>query len=170
MKKHCSFILSLFAAIGTLIACAPAPIQEQEQEEDPTENTGDDSPAGKSRASRQSPTLSPGKQWNRSQSQGSTPCRISLPHTRCWTGDRRPWTMMRMSLTGTQPEITVPSSGWTRPERTPRMTDSAFIPPSGISVRDLRALAATRPSTPWPRSWEPAWLALTKRSTLPGAE
>ena len=46
MKKNITLILSLFAAVGTLFACTPAPVQEQEQEDDPTENTGEDDPTG----------------------------------------------------------------------------------------------------------------------------
>ena len=46
MKKNITLILSLFAAVGTLMACAPAPIQEQDQEEDPTENPGEDDDPG----------------------------------------------------------------------------------------------------------------------------
>ena len=63
MKKNITLILSLFAAVGTLFACTPAPVQEQEQEDDPTENTGEDDPTGEDNPDQKPGEDDPDKPW-----------------------------------------------------------------------------------------------------------
>lgn len=77
MKKNITLILSLFAAVGTLFACTPAPVQEQEQEDDPTENTGEDDPTGKTTLIRNQEKMTP---TNPGKSPGRRHCRrLCLP-------------------------------------------------------------------------------------------